>query len=402
MNKIYYKDPYIRSFKTELLHQGTDGQERVFAVLKETAFYPTGGGQPHDLGTLNGVNVLDVEEVDGEIRHYLERELDISDSKVSGDVDWNRRFDHMQQHAGQHILSAAFEELYGYKTVSFHLGKEILTIDLDTADLPERHTEEAERLANTIILENRPIETKWVTAEEAAHFPLRKQLSVNEDIRLVIIPEYDYNGCGGTHPSSTGQVGSIKILEWERQKKKIRVQFVCGRRVLKQLQQKHRITKELSKLLNAPEQELPLAGKRLIETGKDLEKALEAAKEALLAYEAKEMASSAAAGESKKLINGIYQERSIQELQKLAHLIAGQSDNAAVILVNETEDKLQFVCARGQLSEINMKELAAALLNKINGKGGGNPQFAQGGGEKLMSGEMLLEQAVEIAGQKVN
>jgi alanyl-tRNA synthetase len=402
LNKIYYKDPYIRSFKTELQHQGTDGQGNVFAVLKETAFYPTGGGQPHDLGTLNGVNVLDVEEVDGEIRHYLERELDISDSKISGDVDWNRRFDHMQQHAGQHILSAAFEELYGYKTVSFHLGKEILTIDLDTADMPEQYAEEAERLANTIILENRPIETKWVTAEEAAYFPLRKQLAVNEDIRLVIIPEYDYNGCGGTHPSSTGQVGSIKILEWERQKKKIRVQFVCGRRVLKQLHQKHRITKELSQLLNAPEQELPLAGKRLIETGKNLEKALEAAKEALLVYEAKVMASGAAAGESAKLINGIYQERSIQELQKLARLIAGQSENGAVILVNETEDKLQFVCARGQLSEINMKELAAALLNKINGKGGGSPQFAQGGGEKLMSGEMLLDQAVELAGQKVN
>ncbi|MBT2687683.1 alanyl-tRNA editing protein [Bacillus sp. ISL-47] len=402
MNKIYYRDPYIQSFKTELQHQGTDGQGRIFVVLKETAFYPTGGGQPHDLGTLNGIKVLDVEEAEGEIRHYLEREMDGSVLEVSGEIEWERRFDHMQQHAGQHILSAALEELYGYKTVSFHLGKDLLTIDLDIASLPEQHAEEAEKLANTIILENRPIVTKWVTAEEAAHFPLRKQLSVNEDIRLVIIPEYDYNGCGGTHPSSTGQVGSIKILGWERQKKKIRLQFICGSRVLKQFQQRYRITKELSQLLNAPEQDLLMAGKRLINNGKDLEKELEEAKAALLVYEAKEMASDAAIAENGKLISGYYQERSIQELQKLARLIAGQSESAAVILVNETVEKLQFVCARGTLSEINMKDLSAALLNKINGKGGGNPHFAQGGGEKLMSGEELLEQALELAGQKIN
>lgn len=396
MKKLYYENPYIKTFETELVYQAADDKERVYAVLKETAFYPTGGGQPHDEGTLNGIKVVDVEEAEGEIRHYLERDLEPSNTGISGKIDWNRRFDHMQQHAGQHILSAAFEELYGYKTVSFHLGKEILTIDLEISELPVGHAEEAERLANAIILENRPIEARWVSAEEASQFPLRKQLSVSEDIRLVIIPEFDYNGCGGTHPTSTGQVAGVKVLDWERQKKKIRVQFICGSRILTQLQTKHEITGNLSQLLNAPEQDLPSAASRLIENGKDLEKQLEAAKEALLAYEAKEMFTAG----KEKCISKVFEGRSIQELQKLARLIASQTENADVILINETADKLQFVCARGADSESDMKSLSAELLQKINGKGGGNPQFAQGGGDKLMSGEDLLEYAMRLAGQK--
>lgn len=396
MKKLYYENPYIKKFETELVYQAADDKERVYAVLKETAFYPTGGGQPHDEGTLNGIKVVDVEEAEGEIRHYLERDLEPSNSGISGKIDWIRRFDHMQQHAGQHILSAAFEELYGYKTVSFHLGKEILTIDLEISELPVGHAEEAERLANAIILENRPIEARWVSAKEASQFPLRKQLSVREDIRLVIIPEFDYNGCGGTHPTSTGQVAGVKILDWERQKKKIRVQFICGSRILTQLQTKHEITGNLSQLLNAPEQDLPSAASRLIEIGKDLEKQLEAAKEALLAYEAKEMFTAG----KEKCISKVFEGRSIQELQKLARLIASQTENADVILINETADKLQFVCARGADSESDMKSLSAELLQKINGKGGGNPQFAQGGGDKLISGEDLLEYAMRLAGQK--
>lgn len=394
MKKLYYEDPYIKTFETELVYQAADDKERIFAVLKETAFYPTGGGQPHDEGTLNGLKVVDVEEAEGEIRHYLEKELDPSNSGVSGEIDWSRRFDHMQQHAGQHILSAAFEELFGYKTVSFHLGKETLTIDLEISELPAGHAEEAERLANAIILENRPIEARWVNAEEASQFPLRKQLSVSEDIRLVIIPEFDYNGCGGTHPSSTGQVAGVKILDWERQKKKIRVQFICGSRILTQLQTKHEITGNLSQLLNAPEQDLPSAASRLIENGKDLERQLEAAKEALLVYEAEEMFSAG----KEKCISKVFEGRSIQELQKLARLIAAKSETADVILINETADKLQFVCARGADSESDMKSLSAELLQKINGKGGGNPQFAQGGGDKLMSGDDLLEYAMRLAG----
>lgn len=392
-SKLYYKDAYIKSFTAQLLRVEKDEQSRWYAVLDETAFYPTGGGQPHDTGVLNDVKVVDVEEVDGEIRHYLERELKDSEGEIKGLVHWDRRFDFMQQHAGQHILTAAFVELFDFATIGFHLGRELVTIDLDINELTQEQAMEAERLANQIVLDGRPIETKWVTEDELAHYKLRKELAVSENIRLVIIPDFDYNGCGGTHPKSTAEVGPIKILDWERQKNKIRVQFVCGGRVLTQLHQKHKVLRGLTELLNAPELELAAAAKKLIENGKDREKTLETMQEMLLSYEAKDLLNSV----NTNIVSVDYQNRSIQELQKLARLITALSNEVIVFLVNETEDKLQFVCAKGTQQSVSMKEISSELLSLINGKGGGNDQFAQGGGEKLLSGEQLLQHAREMS-----
>ena len=232
--KLYYQNQSMRAFRSKLKRMDQDEKGRIYAVLEKTAFYPTGGGQPHDTGTINGVYVYDVEEAEGEIRHFIEERLEV-DSECVGELDWERRFDHMQQHAGQHILSAAFEQVCGYQTVSFHLGKETCTIDLHTGALREEVAFQAEQLANQLILENRPIEAKWVTQEELSQYSLRKDLSVSENIRLVIIPDFDYNGCGGTHPESTGKVSSIKILHWEKQKGHARLHFVCGNRVMKNL-----------------------------------------------------------------------------------------------------------------------------------------------------------------------
>ena len=154
-NKLFYKDSYIKSFTAQIVNKGKDENGNDYLVLDQTAFYPTGGGQPHDVGTIENIKVINVEEVEGEIRHYLEGELEDISPSVYGVIDWDRRFDHMQQHAGQHILSAAFENLFEYKTVGFHLGNEILTIDLETESLTETEAEKAEQLANEIILENR-------------------------------------------------------------------------------------------------------------------------------------------------------------------------------------------------------------------------------------------------------
>lgn len=151
--KLFYQDPYLRSFSARVLTSDKDEQGRFYVVLDRTAFYPTGGGQPHDTGTLNGIHVYDVEEADGEVRHYIEEPVDIH-HEITGEIDWERRFDHMQQHAGQHILSAAFEEMFGYQTVSFHLGQKICSIDLDTADLTDEELMQAENKANDIILES--------------------------------------------------------------------------------------------------------------------------------------------------------------------------------------------------------------------------------------------------------
>lgn len=397
--KLYYQDAYLKEFSGKIVKQGKDGN-REYVILDQTAFYPTGGGQPHDTGTINGVNVTDVEEADGEIKHYLETPLAEEQKDVQAEINWERRFDHMQQHAGQHILSAAFDQLFHYKTVSFHLGKETLTIDLNTESLTEAEAQEAEKLANQIIMENRPIEPRWVTPEELSSYPLRKETKVKENIRLVIIPEFDYNGCGGTHPRATGEVRAVKILNWERQKKQIRVQFVCGERVLSQFGQKQQVLLELTKLLNAPEQDMPATVVKLLDVNKQLEKAHEQARDLLLAFEAKELLAEAKPMDNQEVaVSRVFQNRPIQELQKLARAATSVHEQANVFFVAENEDRLQIVLARGMSGAVNMKEVMNKTLARIGGKGGGNASFAQGGGSAALSGGELLDFIEKIAAE---
>jgi alanyl-tRNA synthetase len=390
-NKLFYQDAYLQSFSACIESQGVDQTGEPYVVLNQTAFYPTGGGQPFDTGRIHNVKVINVEEMDGEIRHYLEKPLSSTTNEVFGEIDWERRFDHMQQHAGQHILSAAFDQLFHYKTVGFHLGREVLTIDLDTENLSEYDAKKAEDLANQIILENRPIETKWVSEQELEQYDLRKETKVKEDIRLVIIPDFDYNGCGGTHPNSTGEIRAVKILNWEKQKKKVRVEFICGNRVIDQFHEKQKVILELTKLLSAPEKDMVRAVNRLLEEGKGIEKELEQAKERLLQLEALDLIKEHQMWNDEKMIRKVYQQRTIQELQKLARFITTLEENASVFLVSENENRLQLVAARGTAGKVNMKKMMGEILPLLNGKGGGNEAFAQGGGEALMMGEELLQ-----------
>jgi alanyl-tRNA synthetase len=393
-NKIFYQDAYIKSFTAQVVDQGKDKEGKYYIVLNQTAFYPTGGGQPHDIGTIENIKVLNVEEVDGEVRHYLESEVHDVSTPIYGVIDWDRRYDHMQQHAGQHILSASFEQLFGYKTIGFHLGNETLTIDLETANLLESEVLKVEELANQIILENRPIETKWVTEDELVNYDLRKETKVKEDIRLVIIPSFDYNGCGGTHPKATGEVQAIKIIDGERQKKKVRVQFVCGTRVLKQFHQKNKVLMELTTLLNAPEKDMQEAVTRLLENSKSMEKELAQSLETLLHYEAKSLLEK---GKSEnRIVSGEFQNRSIQELQKLARIIIAEDEETIVLFVSQNENRLQLVGARGTAENASMKKVIGNALSLINGKGGGSDSFAQGGGEAIISGENMLQNLLEL------
>lgn len=389
--KLFYEDAYQTTFATSLIKQEQD-DNGTYVTLEETAFYPTGGGQPFDKGTINGIPVINVEEVDGEIRHYVA--APVEGNNVEAIIDWHRRFDHMQQHAGQHILSAAFVEQYGFETMSFHLGQETLTIDILTEQLTEEQALKVEELANQIILENRPIETKWVTEEEAHQYPLRKKLAVTENVRLVIIPDFDYNGCGGTHPSSTGQVAAIKIIGWEKQKKNTRVEFVCGNRVRKQLHNKTKVITEIGQLLSSPEQEMTTSVKRILEQGKTMEKMLEDLRDQLLHFEAKSIIRNA----KDQYAGEVLQNRTMQELQKLARIVTNMEERIVTIFVTETGEKQQIVVARGKSAPGNMKALIGEIIPTINGKGGGNDLMAQGGGESgTISNEKLLEIALAKA-----
>lgn len=388
---FYYQDAMMQQFKAHVERTGIE-DTRPYIVLSNTAFYPTGGGQPHDTGKINNLSVVDVEKVDDEIRHYVEGTIDAIKNlsgEVTGIIDWERRFDHMQQHCGQHILTAAFVELFDFPTVSFHLGTELVTIDLVAAQITEEQLAKVEKRANEIVLENRPIETKWVSKEELSQYPLRKDVSVDEDIRLVIIPDYDYNGCGGTHPTSTGQVSSIKIMGIEKMKKNTRVSFVCGNRLLSQLAMRKTVLSNVARQLSVPEEAAADALRKVFIDMKATEKALEDAGNQLLEYEAKELI---AASVPSGIVAASFENRSVQALQKLGRAVVSHVDDGICLLVAENEDKLQFIAARGNGVEKSMKEISGAILPLINGKGGGNDAFVQGGGEKNISaGELLGE-----------
>ncbi|HZH60607.1 MAG TPA: DHHA1 domain-containing protein [Metabacillus sp.] len=395
-NKLFYEDAYQTSFASKVIKKDVDENGRYYVVLEQTAFYPTGGGQPHDIGLINGIRVHDVEEVDGELRHYLEEPLTEFEG-IHGEIDWDRRFDHMQQHAGQHLLTAVFEDHFEYKTLSFHLGKELSTIDLDTQSLLNEEIWKVEAMTNQFILENRPIETKWIkNEEELATYSLRKDLAVTENIRLVIIPEIDYNGCGGTHPKSTGEISAIKILHIEKQKKHIRVHFVCGNRVLKHFHQKHNIIQKLTSQLSVPQEQLNEAADRLLENTKNLQGKIDELTSKLIQYEAKDLLSKAESIKEHYFIKTIFENRPIHDLQNLAKELITNYTNHIVVFISEQPDKLQIVCARTEDIEVNLNQVLKEVLPSIHGKGGGRPSFVQGGGEKVITPDEVMDLLVGV------
>ncbi|MEH7463055.1 DHHA1 domain-containing protein [Bacillus thuringiensis] len=393
-HKLFYADPYLQTFTAQITKQARDKDDNLYVVLTQTAFYPTGGGQPHDTGQLNQVPIINVEEIDGEIRHYVTEEIHADE--VTGYVSWKRRFDHMQQHAGQHILSAIFWDHFNIPTIGFHLGREIVTIDLETSNLSIETAEEAAYLANQIVLENRPITVRWVSLEEAKQLPLRKDPTVTENIRVVIIENLDYNGCGGTHPKQTGEVGPLQIINWERHKGKIRLTFVCGWRAIELMQRNQSLVKDAAQQLHSKESDIPNKIKQLLSAQKENEKELQAANEKLILVEASELLQQAEKTPFGKQIAVSFTDRSIQELAKLAAILTEKDEHAITYFVTENGENLQCICACGNAVTQNMNTLLKAALPLIEGKGGGNPKSARGGGKAMVTGEVFLLHLIQI------
>src|ERR1051326_619895 len=211
--RLYYADAYLHEFDASITRVASrDGRTAVY--LDRTAFYPTSGGQPFDIGTLNASRVVDVVDEDGGIAHLVDGRLSAGD-RVHGVIDWTRRFDHMQQHTGQHVLSAAIDRLFGARTVSFHLGADASTIDL-SRELTRDELIAAEIDANRIVWENHPVAIRYASAEEAARLPLRKESIREGTLRLIDIEDFDLSACGGTHVARTGGIGVIAVASSER------------------------------------------------------------------------------------------------------------------------------------------------------------------------------------------
>lgn len=225
--RLYYNDSYLLSFDARLVRQELR-ENGAAVVLDESAFYPTSGGQPHDQGSINGVPIIDVVDEGEEVIHILKQPLPHDTTIVECRIDWARRFDHMQQHAGQHILSACFEQLFDAETVGFHLGQEVVTVDIAKDSLSKEEADQVENMANDNIYANKEIKAYFVEQEDVPSIPLRKPPTVTENIRIVEVDEFDYSACGGTHPARTGEIGMIKIRRWEKSRGNLRVEFVCG------------------------------------------------------------------------------------------------------------------------------------------------------------------------------
>ncbi|WP_432774093.1 DHHA1 domain-containing protein [Brevibacillus gelatini] len=400
-DRIYYQDAYVRKFTAQVIRQGREEDGTPYAVLSQTAFYPTGGGQPADLGTLGDCRVIDVEEVAGEVRHRLEAPLPEDCTEVIGQIDWDRRFDHMQQHAGQHILSAAFLEVVQAETVAFHLGKERVTIDVRLDELTPDVWEAVEQRANQVVLENHPIIARFVDDEELATLPLKKQPTVTENVRVVIIPEYDYNPCGGTHPARTGEVGMIKILGWERHRGNIRLEFICGLRALRDYTRKQVAVRELAKLFATSEADLIVQAERVLAERDSLKARLADAEKQLLESEVRKQLDVAEQVGAARVITRVFPDKTIQQLQQFAQLAVAEAPDVVCLLAAATDEKTQLVFARGQAVNVAVNQLIKETLPLIAGKGGGNPAMAQGGGQPASAADEVLAHARKLLAESL-
>jgi alanyl-tRNA synthetase len=384
--RLYYADSYCTCFSARVIETCT-WEEHPAAVLDRTAFYPTSGGQPADRGTLGGAAVLDVvvREKDDVIVHVLERAL--AKVGVEGTIDWPRRFDHMQQHTGQHILSAAFEQLLDADTVGFHLGAEACTIDINVPHLELAAVTPVEELVNQVVWEDRSVDTRFVSPDELDVLSLRRPPTVVGPVRIVDIANFDVNPCGGTHVARTGEIGLIKIVRLEYRGDETRVEFLCGKRAFHDYRSRSDVVSQLANMLTVGYWELDQAVARLQIEGKQLRKDLRQAHSRLLKVEASELAESAVVPTGKhgpyRIVWKVWKqadEKSPDELRALAQELVQYQDLVA-FLVSICDERTHLVFAKSPDAEQVALDVAAFLRDacmQLEGKGGGRPHFAQG------------------------
>jgi alanyl-tRNA synthetase len=400
-DRLYYVDPNTSEFDATVVEVQVDkGLARV--RLDRTCFYPTTGGQPFDTGTLGSHRVVDVmDDEAGDVVHVVDLqnsdktagqsgELRVA-SRVRGVIDWPRRFDHMQQHTGQHILSAALVRLLEVPTVSFHLGSESSTIDLPR-EVSARDLARAEDEANGVVWQDRPVTIRFVTAEEAARLPLRKEPVRGGTLRLIDIADFDLSACGGTHVTRTGQIGIIAVTAWERFKGGQRVEFRCGRRALERLRSLREATSSAGKLLSVRDDELPGAIERLQQEAKASRRQVSALHADLARYKADELVATAEPTASGRLAFAAF-DAEAGTLKSLASAVTARNGLVAV-LVSSARPAL-VVVARSADVPVAANEILARLTAKFGGRGGGKADLAQGGGLDA-SPEAIRSAVVEL------
>lgn len=400
--RLFYSDPLMREFQCQVLQCEPSTRNSSPAPLYEvttdvTAFYPNSGGQPSDRGTLDGADVIDVIERGDTIIHITPASVPLG--PCVGRIDIERRFDHTQQHSGQHILSGAFATLFGIETVGFHLGDEYVTIDLDSEELSPDQLAAAERLACEVVFQNRPVESKFWDPQAIDNSRLRKMTNRTENIRLVDIEDFDLSPCGGTHVRATGEVGLIKIIRTERVRGITRVEFVCGRRALADFRLKNTSALAAASALSVHVRELSEAIERLVEQGRDTRRKLERSEAELADFRAEQMynGSQPMDGSGVRVVSSVSDGNTIDELKALAHRIC-ERPGAIALLGSTVNGSAQVVFGRSADVSYDMAALLKHILPEVEGKGGGIPALAQGGGKR----PERLPYAIDLAAKIVS
>ncbi len=382
-NRIYYTEPYRRTFDATVTSAEPVGG-KLHVTLDQTSFYPTSGGQPFDTGTIGGAAVVDViDREDGEVVHVVSGTLKPGDV-VSGEIDWHRRFDHIQQHTGQHVLSAAFDRLFGVRTESFHMGQASATIDL-AREVSASEIDKAEADANRIVWEDRPVTIRFATAEEAAAMGMRKESARTGTLRLIDVQDYDLSACGGTHVERTGAIGVIAIGSVEKFRGGSRVEFLCGGRALERFKVWRGALAAMQQHLSVPPTDMAASIERLQDDAKAVQRTLRGFQEKLATHEADALVGRSS-GRSfvAEAIEG-WDAQGIKAIAAAA--VAARPDLAVALLTSATPP--QAVVARGTQSSIDAGAVLKRLAAQFGGKGGGKPDLAQGGGFNGPAAELI-------------
>lgn len=389
--KLFYQDPYLKEFTARILqkHQLADGHWKV--LLDRTAFYPEGGGQPCDHGSLGLAKVIDVRTENGDIIHTTDS--DPGTDEVQGRLDWNRRFDHMQQHTGEHILSGIFLSKFDAQNVGFHLSPNSCQIDVTLSSLDVRQVQDIENDANRVVFKNLPITSRFYSEDEMSGLFLRKEPGKEfDEVRLVAIENCDCCPCGGTHVSHTGEAGLIKIRSWEKRKTNLRIDFVTGFRALADYRLKHDIVRNLSAKLSTPPEGILSAHEKQCERFDTQTRQLSTLRKEYHAILASQLLAAAESSSinGTRIVTHVFTDYTASDLSDFAGRIVSHNDTIVLLAgVSPENNRSIFLFSAAASATIPMQELLRETLLPFGGKCGGNAIQAQGGAPTANAEELL-------------
>jgi alanyl-tRNA synthetase len=397
--RLYYDDSFRREFDAQVLTceaEVRDNKPAWGIVLDSTAFYPTSGGQPHDLGKLGETNVIDVLEHGDEIIHIVDGCLE--KGSVHGCINWPRRYDHMQQHTGQHLLSAMFQERFGRPTVSFHLGDGICTIDLRGPEPSPEILEGAEHAANQIIADDRPLTVRYGTAEQFAEMGVRKEVQRSGILRAIEIEGADLQPCGGTHVARTAQIGIIVVRGCSKMRQDWRVEFVCGRRVVKLARQDFRLLQQASHTLGCSPDDLAASVDRILKERDAHFKSLKFALQRLAVADASDAVTSTSSDASLRIIAQAFDENTPPEYLNYFATELAKAPGTVALLGRTACGHLIFAQHPGVGRDMNA--LLKQVFSEFSGKGGGTKDFVRGRLSDPAQAAKAVERAKALAAHR--